>query len=174
VDLGATEPDTVTIRRATVDDADAIATVHIASWRGAYAGIVPDAYLASLDVERRSELWLKSLSEGVAHTWIASDRGRTLGFATLGPARDEDAEAGDLELYAIYLDPEAWGRGVARDLMRTVLGEVRPGVPVSLWVIADNDRARHFYRRHGFQTDGVERREDIGGADITEVRFRRG
>lgn len=174
MDLGATEPDTVTIRRATADDADAIATVHIASWRGAYAGIVPDAYLASLDVERRAEVWRTSLAEGAAHTWIAASQGRTLGFATLGPARDEDAEQGDLELYAIYLDPEAWGRGVARDLMRTVLTEVKPGVPVSLWVIADNDRARHFYRRHGFQTDGVERREDIGGADITEVRFRRG
>ena len=55
MDLGAIEPDTVTIRRATVDDADAIATVHIASWRGAYAGIVPDAFLASLDVAARAE-----------------------------------------------------------------------------------------------------------------------
>ncbi|MGC5168837.1 GNAT family N-acetyltransferase [Luteimicrobium sp. DT211] len=168
------EPDTVTIRRATADDADAIATVHVASWRGAYAGIVPDAYLASLDIAARAEAWRRSLTEAEVQTWIAASQGRTLGFATLGPARDEDAEHGDLELYAIYLDPEAWGRGVARDLMRTLLAEVTPGVPVSLWVLADNPRAHHFYRRHGFQPDGVERREDIGGADLTEVRFRRG
>lgn len=167
------EPDTVTIRRADPGDAAAVADVHVASWRGAYAGIVPDAYLASLDVDGRAEAWRANLTGSRATTWVALSGSRTLGFATLGPARDEDAEPGDLELYAIYLDPEAWGLGVARDLMRTVLLEVPPGVPLSLWVIADNERAQHFYRRHGFQPDGVERLEELGGADIAEVRYRR-
>ncbi|WP_265522154.1 GNAT family N-acetyltransferase [Oerskovia flava] len=169
----ATELSEVTIRTATPRDAAVIAQVHIASWRGAYAGIVPDEYLASLDVDQREELWAKILSGGEGSLWVAEADGRALGFANLGPSRDEDAEDGDLEIYAIYLDPEAWGRGVARDLMRTMLGEVPPGTPVSLWVLADNERAKHFYRRHGFQPDGVERREDIGGKDLTEVRFRR-
>jgi ribosomal protein S18 acetylase RimI-like enzyme len=173
VETSAIEPESVTIRRASVDDADAVTAVHVASWRGAYAGIVPDAYLASLDDADRADAWRRNLGDGPAVTWVAVSGGRTLGFATLGPARDEDAEPGDLELYAIYLDPEAWGLGVARDLMRTVLDTAGAQVPVSLWVIADNERAQHFYRRHGFQPDGVERREDIGGADVTERRYRR-
>ena len=43
-----------------------------------------------------------------------------------------------------------------------------------VWALADNERARHFYRRHGFQADGVERYDDIGGASLLEVRYRRG
>ncbi|SDD65004.1 Ribosomal protein S18 acetylase RimI [Sanguibacter gelidistatuariae] len=163
----------VTIRTATPDDARAIARVHIASWREAYAGIVPDEYLSSLDIDAREKRWLDVISDGTSSTWLAEIARRTVGFANIGPCRDEDAEEGDLELYAIYLDPEAWGRGVARDLMRTLLAEVPPTTPVSLWVLADNDRARHFYRRHGFAPDGVEKIEEYSDKGLTEVRYRR-
>ena len=167
------QPDDVTIRTATPADARSIARVHIASWREAYAGIVPDDYLSSLDLDSREARWTEILSEGTRSTWLAEIAQRTVGFASIGPSRDEDAEPGDLELYAIYLDPEAWGRGVARDLMRTLLAEVPPKTPVSLWVLADNDRARHFYRRHGFAPDGVEKIEEYSGKTLTEVRYRR-
>lgn len=167
------EPDTLEVRDAVVADADAIATVHIASWRGAYAGIVPAEYLAALDQGARADGWRRALADPSVRTWVATAEGRVVGFASLGPGRDEDAEDGDLELYAIYLDPEMWGRGVARSLLRTVLLDVPPRVAVSLWVIAENERAQRFYRRHGFQPDGVERLEELGGSDVLEVRFRR-
>ena len=43
------------IREAAVNDATAIAQVQVESWRTTYAGIVPDAFLASLSVETRAE-----------------------------------------------------------------------------------------------------------------------
>src|SRR5690606_10291226 len=156
-----TELSEVTIRPAGPADASAIAAVHIASWRGAYAGIVPDEYLASLDHDQREKHWVQSLSTPGARTWLADADGRTIGFATLGPSRDEDAEPGDLEIYAIYLDPESWGRGVARDLLRTMLGEVSPGPPVTLIVHDVAACSRRFYRRHGFVPDGVEDRKSV-------------
>ncbi|GIJ00486.1 ribosomal protein S18 acetylase RimI-like enzyme [Sediminihabitans luteus] len=166
--------DDVAIRPATIDDAPALAAVHVASWKRAYAGIVADEYLASLDVTERARALETVLSdETPSVTWVALGDARTLGFATIGPSRDEDAEPGDQEIYSIYLDPEAWGRGVARDLMRSLLRDVSPRTTVSLWILADNERAQHFYRRHGFAPDGVEKREDIGGQDLTQVRFRR-
>ncbi len=164
----------VVIRSATPDDAAAIARVHVTSWKGAYAGVLPQEYLDSLGPESRLEEWTKILSEGRGTTIVAEADGRTLGFASWGPSRDEDAEDGDLELYAIYLDPEAWGRGVARDLMRSVLADVQAGTPMSLWVPATSDRARHFYRRHGFHPDGIERIDEVGGTPVTQVRYRRG
>ncbi|ROS73562.1 GNAT family N-acetyltransferase [Cellulomonas sp. PhB143] len=164
----------VSIRRAGSQDARAIAAVNVASWRVAYAGIVADEFLASLDVEQRTEIFAEFLGDRhPSSTWVAVGDGRTLGFVTVGPSRDEDAEPGDREIYAIYLDPEAWGRGVARDLMRTVVGSGTDGSAVTLWAIADNERAQHFYRRHGFAADGVEKREEIGGRDLTQRRFRR-
>jgi ribosomal protein S18 acetylase RimI-like enzyme len=169
--------DEVTIRVATEGDAAGIARVHVRSWQEAYAGIVPDAYLASLDADARTTQWRTYLREGPRdeiHTWVALSGDRVVGFVTVGPSRDEDARRGDREIFSIYLDPGTWGHGVARDLMRTVIGEVGEKTTITLWVLADNERARHFYRRHGFQADGVERFDDIGGASLLEVRYRRG
>jgi L-amino acid N-acyltransferase YncA len=164
----------VVIRPATAADADAIARVHVSSWKSAYANVLPAEYLDSVDPVARAKEWSEILASGNRITLVAEANNRVLGFASYGPSRDEDAEDGDLELYAIYLDLEAWGRGVARELIRTILAEVPAGVPMSLWVLDQNERARHFYRRHGFQADGVDRIDEIGGSPVTEVRYRRG
>ena len=167
----------VTIRTAEPSDAAGIARVHVASWQQAYGGVVPDEYLNSLEAAAREERWREHLRNGPregVHTWVADDGSRILGFASVGPARDEDAARGDEEIYSIYLDPAMWGKGVARDLMRTVLAEVGRSGSLTLWVLADNERARHFYRRHGFTPDGAEKLEEIGGVQLLEVRYRRG
>lgn len=177
VAMGEDDFEDVAIRSAAVSDAAEIARVHIRSWRQAYAGIVPEKHLATLDEAARTKRWEENLRNGPqdsVRTWIAAAKNQTLGFATIGPSRDEDSDKGDVEIYSIYLDPGMWGRGVARELMRSVLAEVSPGTPVTLWVMADNERARHFYRRHGFTPDGAERLDEIGGAEILEVRYRRG
>ncbi len=171
------DPDEVTIRSARVADAAAIADVHVRSWREAYTGIVPDDYLAGLDPHQRTPVWEDNLRRGPAEnvlTWVAEQQGRVVGFATLGPGRDEDVRRGDREIYSIYLEPEQWGRGVARDLMRTVVTEAGAGAHIVLWVMADNERAQHFYRRHGFAPDGVEKLAPVGGAELLQVRYRRG
>ena len=78
------------------------------------------------------------------------------------------------EIYSIYLDPEQWGRGVARELMRTVVAEAGASTRIMLWVLAENERAQHFYRRNGFAPDGVEKLAPVGGAELLEVRYLRG
>lgn len=161
----------LTVRRADTQDAGAITNVHIASWRGAYAGVIPDDVLAALDAAKREPAWLQVLESSESSTWVAIAHQRLIGFASVGPARDEDSDSGDLELYSMYLDPESWGRGVARALMRTIDDEVTDTVPISLWVLAENERARHFYQRFGFAHDGVERIDEYGGKPLTAVRY---
>lgn len=165
------DDDDLIIRPATLEDAADIAAVHLASWRGAYAGLISDAYLDSLDLTQRTEQWQRQLTTPSTRTWVAEREDRVCGFVSTGPCRDEDAALSAQEIYAIYLEPSAWGSGIARELLRTVLGEVPPSTRLSLWVLADNERARHFYRRHGFVVDGVERVEEIGGKDYREVRY---
>lgn len=171
------QPDEVVVRLADVHDAAGIAEVHVRSWQEAYAGIVPDSYLADLDPHERTPVWADLLSRGPAdevRTWVAVVGDRIVGFASLGPGRDEDSLRADREIYSMYLSPEQWGRGVARELMRTVIAEAGAGRRLVLWVMADNERAQHFWRRHGFQPDGIEKYEDVGGAELLEVRYRRG
>ena len=166
----------VTIRTASVEDAEPIARVHIASLREGYAGVIADDYLATLDVDERAERWRAQLAADSPDTkvWVAEQEGAVVGFASLAPSRDEDAERDTLEIPAIYLEPSAWGHGVARELMRTVVAAVPENVSVTLWVLDANERARHFYRRNGFSPDGVERLEEIGGQAYREIRYRRG
>src|SRR5665647_1498523 len=110
----------VLIRPATVSDARQIARVHIASWREAYADVIADVYLAHLDVAAREEEWRAVLDRSTS-VCVAQEDDEVLGFASLGPSRDEDADRTTVEIYTIYLEPSAWGRGVARELMRTCL-----------------------------------------------------
>jgi ribosomal protein S18 acetylase RimI-like enzyme len=163
----------VTIRPATTADAEAIARVDIASWRGAYSEILSDSYLASLDVTDRTRQWTAAVTARHTTVLVAEDESGTVGFTRVGPCRDEDAEPGDLEIYAIYLHPRAWGTGVARDLMRTALDGLAPGTVVTLWILSGNERAQHFYRRHGFQPDGTERLDEIGDQPLMQLRFRK-
>jgi len=166
-------PEDVTIRPATTTDAEDIARVDIASWRGAYSEILPDSYLASLDVDERARLWRSAVTAPDTTVLVAEDERGPVGFTSVGPCRDEDAEPDDLEIYAIYLHPRAWGTGVARDLMRAALDQLSSGAVVTLWILQDNERAQHFYRRHGFQHDGTERIDEIGGRPLTQLRFRK-
>ncbi|WP_159798813.1 GNAT family N-acetyltransferase [Puerhibacterium puerhi] len=170
--------DGVTIRPARTSDAHAIAQVDVTSWRSAYSSILPEAFLEGLDPAVRAQRWESVISgqdsSRETRVLVAESADRTVGFASFGPSLDEDADPGTQELYAMYLEPGAWGRGVARELMRTVLAELPARTPMTLWVLAENQRAQHFYRRHGFQADGVERIDELGGAPVTEVRYRRG
>ena len=49
----------ITVRRARPSDAGAIAAVHVAAWRSAYPGILPDGYLARLSARDLAELQVK-------------------------------------------------------------------------------------------------------------------
>jgi len=168
-------------RRAQVEDAPAIALVHVRSWQATYRGMVPRDYLDRLDPEQRAARWGVRLGE-LAGDWprrgviVAEQAGAVAGFATMGATRDQDlnpAETG--EVMAIYLLPGVWGRGLGRELMaaaRAALTEAGYR-EAALWVAEANQRARSFYAADGWQPDGAVKQEEIGGAALTEVRYRR-
>jgi len=51
------------VRRAEPRDAPAVARVHVASWRQAYRGLLPQEYLDSLSVEARTTTWAKAFGQ---------------------------------------------------------------------------------------------------------------
>ena len=52
------------IRTATPEDARAIAEVHVASWRAAYRGVLPDTYLDRLSVDENKTFQPEVIFEG--------------------------------------------------------------------------------------------------------------
>jgi GNAT superfamily N-acetyltransferase len=165
------------VRLADVDDAAAIGAVHTRTWQVAYRGLMPQDFLDALDPVRRANGWRQSLEAGRLReaTLVAEVDGQVVGFANVGPSRDEDAADTDGEVRAIYVDPEYWGSGAGRELMMRGLSELRAaGFDTAiLWVLIDNARARRFYEAGGWVADGGTQTEDSFGVQVTEIRYRR-
>jgi ribosomal protein S18 acetylase RimI-like enzyme len=162
------------IAPARPEDARAIAEVHVASWRQAYADQLPPAYLASLSVSDRETMWRELLQAGRAQVLVARADESIAGFAAFGACRDDEPPAGRMELWALYLAPPVWSRGIGRALWQAVEAQVRAqhAASVSLWVIESNERARRFYSAAGFEPDaGSQNGFTLGGVELHEVRM---
>jgi len=103
------------------------------------------------------------------------DAAEVAGFAWLGPAREDGPDQQDLgELYAIYVRPDAWGRGLGRALLAETMRRLRSDGfrGAILWVLEDNPRTRLFYEQAGWRFDGGVKEEEILARRVREVRYR--
>lgn len=169
----------VAIRPARIEDAPAIAVVHVRSWQGAYRGLLPQDFLDGLDPAQRVGRWQRAVSaaDGTATGTIVADAdGEVAGFVSYSPSRDSDVNPGQVgEIQAIHLLPAAWGRGMGRRLMGAALSRLAEAGfrQATLWVLDSNARARRFYEAGGWSADGAQRRDEDRGFPVTQVRYRR-
>lgn len=163
----------VSVRRVTLADADALGDVHVRVWRWAYRDHMPDAFLARMRPERRAEIWRANLTEGWITAWVAEIDGVIVGFAGTAPTRDEDIPPETAELVMINVLEDHAGQGVGRTLMQTAEEHWRKiGARAAvLWVLADNERARAFYTRLGWEPDGASGTYEVPGAALPTVRL---
>ncbi len=159
------------VRAADERDADPIARVHVASWRKAYAGLMPDELLSSLDPGERAEDWRRLLRKPEGEALVAIEECEVVGVSYHGSARDEDGGVNVGEVQAIYVHPAYWRRGFGRVLLTESLARLRARgfEKVTLWVLAENGPARRFYQRMGFGEDGAEKKHR--GTGLLEVRY---
>jgi ribosomal protein S18 acetylase RimI-like enzyme len=165
------------IRPAVVADAPGIASVHVASWRAAYPGIVAQSFLDGLSVERRTAFWSSVLGAPTTLTWVAERAGEIVGFVGLGPPDEADAAEmppATLDLATIYVDPAVWRQGIGRALLDRAVGDVAADgvLHLMLWVFEANDQARRFYESAGWRPDGARRDHEVGAQRLPIVRYR--
>jgi ribosomal protein S18 acetylase RimI-like enzyme len=162
----------VRVRRATVDDAQAIAEVHVRTWQAAYRQVFPREQLDALSVREREQRWRQNLVGADNATFVGERDGRVAGFATIGPSEEASSEG---HLFAIYVLPDGWGSGLASLLMTTAAAELerRGYAEATLWVFEDNPRARRFYELSGWSLDGAEREGEHLGVRTHEIRYRK-
>lgn len=156
------------LRWAVPDDAPGIAEVHVASWQEAYRGILPDVFLSRLDRTSRARWWHHYITEG-ARVHVVENDGVIVGFCSAGDSND----VGWGEVFSIYVHPVRWGEGHGRDLLAGVEEQLAGDghARVLLWVLEDNSRGRSFYERQGWRLAKPFRLEQIGGVQVTELRY---
>ena len=159
------------VRLGTRDDALAIETIRVRAWRVAYRHVLPANELDAMPID--GSRWRDRLARPPAgwSTFVVEDAGAVVGFASVGPSRDE---GGIGELYAIYVDPESWSTGAGRALILSSEEQLaRAYREATLWVLEDNPRARAFYERAGWHADGARKAEVRWGVHAPEVRYRK-
>lgn len=176
-----TRPPPVTVRPATVDDAAAIAHVHVLGWQQAYRGLMPDDFLDAIDVARRADS-RRAMLEGPppgSFTLVADHRatgivGFVMGYPFRRDEEDPPAPEGNVgEIAAIYVLADHYDTGAGGALMEAALAHLEADghTRASLWVLEGNARACRFYERGGWAHDGVRKQAAFGGATVTELRY---
>lgn len=168
------------VRAAVADDAVAVARVQTLGWQRGYAGLVPDEFLAGLDLEASERRWRSQLShpDRTTSEFVVVDANETvLGMMVVGPSTDPDHPADDScgHVYALYVVADRWGTGLGHALheqgMRALVESGHTAA--TLWVLEGNDRALRFYGRHGWRNDHLSKTEERPGATLVEHRLRR-
>lgn len=161
-----------TLREPGPRDAAAVAERHVSTWREAYAHLLPAGFFSEEYIERRRRMWRSLLEDPRADTTIriAESDGSIIGLVWAGPGSGlEDAPPPrERQLYALYVAAAHYGTGAGQALLDEALGDG----PAMLWVAAQNPRAIAFYRRNGFEFDGVEQTDPIAPS-ITDARMLR-
>jgi len=149
------------VRSASLDDAEAMALVHVGSWRETYRGVVRNEVLDDpAMLERWIAFWRGTLADparAASRVAVSESDGRIRGIAMARPGRPQ-------QLHLLYALRELHGTGAGGALLEAVLDPS----PAELWVAERNPRARAFYAKHGFAADGVSR-----GDETIEIRLAR-
>jgi GNAT superfamily N-acetyltransferase len=140
--------------------------------------MMPDEFLDGLRSDDREAMWRRIATEPPVRSalFVAQLDGDVVGFASVGPANPPTDGDSVGELYAINVDPDAWGTGAGAALLAEATDALRRlGFHTAvLWVLLANDRARRFYERHGWAATGEEKVETLrAGVTVAEVRYRR-
>lgn len=156
------------MRRAVVADAAALALVHVRTWQTAYQGLFPSEFLGSMQVESRVRWWERFI-EGGAEVHVSEADREVIGFCSVGSADDD----GWGEVFAIYVHPDHWGEAHGHRLLGAAESSLRDAgfERALLWVLEANVRGRDFYERQGWKRGKPIRIEEIGGVQVTEVRY---
>ena len=156
----------VTIGPAVPGDAAGIAAVHVAVWRNAYSGLLPDRSLARLSQPRLAFRYDVAIRQG-AGMLVARAGMEVVGFATMSPSAAGAPAEGEVE--TLYVLDDWRERGIGRALLRAAAEHLAALSCRSLflWVLAQNP-SRWFYERCGGRS-AMRSITQVGGEQLPQI-----
>jgi ribosomal protein S18 acetylase RimI-like enzyme len=165
----------VLIRTATEADAPDIAQIHMASWRGAYRGVIPDAAIDARTVEGATEMWLANLGKFPENLTVAERPDRQIaGFSCAGPVTNAEHSAPyEFEVYALHVRPDVRQHGIGAALLHQAMARARDQLHMRsliVWTLEDLRLSRRFYEREGGKV--VKHGHwQVGGVALPELAY---
>ena len=143
-------------RDAHPDDAAALSRFARDTFVDTFGHLYPSADLEAFLLDRYTEATFRAqLLDPSRWIRLAFDGDELVGYAMVGPI-SLPVEGTGLELSRLYVGERVRGGGVAARLMDEVIDFARSRAAPALYlsVYEDNERARRFYRRYGFEEVG--------------------
>ena len=173
------------IRPATLRDAKTLAELHAHTSQAAFAGLLPEDQLKALtapaSLDKRLAYWREAIEYFDPQVHVATDGGKIVGFVAFDRSRDEKTPATTGEIWAIYVSPAFWDKGVGLALWDAARdGLLEEGCnKVTVWTAIRNERALRFFELAGFKREmgtarTVARADNSGHVRIEEIRLKRG
>ena len=167
------------VRSAAPRDAKAIAEIHVATWQAAYTGLIPDEVLQAMTVEKRLAYWKEAIEYSDPQILVAldNDNDKVIGFVGFDRSRDPGTKASVGEIWAMYVTPPHWRKGVGLVLWDGARDGLKEEgcTQVTLWALLANERALQFYEQAaGFKREMSSLRTTAyGKVKLEEIRLKR-
>lgn len=165
--------DNLSIRSASLVDANSIANIHVQAWKESYRDILTKDFLDNLSVEKRLQWRKKTLAteDGATKTLIAIKNERIIGFCDIGKNRDTTINYPG-EMYALYLLNAYKKIGIGQQLFNMAINNLHEQhmMPCVAWVLKENSPARRFYEKNRGQAI-KEKTIKIGDKSYQELAY---
>ena len=151
----------VSVRAATADDVPEIVRIQLATWRTAYAGLLPPTVLAAATPQRATAEWQAAVVGPPSprhRVLVAREQEWTVGFAAFGPSGEDDGPGTGI-VHALLVEPR-WGRrGHGSRLLAATVDHLRvDGMTGAVaWLLDGDSASAGFYESAGWARDGTVR-----------------
>jgi ribosomal protein S18 acetylase RimI-like enzyme len=168
------------ILRAGIEDAEAVARIHVAAWRESYALLMPAEALNALNVEEQATRWREiffgQANDNASAVFLAiGEDGTPCGFGSCCRQRGPRlVEVGfPVEFSGLYLLRPARRRGIGRALMGLMAKYLitKGFSSASVWVFRDNPDARGFYEALGGERTGIDGEWTVLGVTLPDMSY---
>ena len=158
------------IRAANIQDASSIAKIHVDGWRQAYAELIDQDYLDSMDYLASEKKWIANLTNSADMVYLvaSSKDNQILGFCVFEPVSLK------IKLKALYVGSTSQRNGVGKAFLKYLLEySIRHKVKeIIVWVLKDNPFLR-FYTKFGAAYSG-ESEIQIGAKSYIQLCYKWG
>lgn len=165
------------VRPASARDAKAIAEIHVATWQAAYQDLMPEDYLKTMTVEKRQAYWREAIEYSEPQLLVATDADKVVGFVGFDRSRDAGTKSTVGEIWALYVAPAHWGKGVGVALWDGARDGLKQEgcTQVTAWSLLRNERALGFFEHAaGFKREMPSLKTvAFGSTKLEEIRLKR-